>query len=155
MTSGRALTLERVYTVDDWYDGARSGAADYEGRPHAYRSLHLDFETWNPDEDRFELTPLSDEILSWMLERDALFRRWDAERQAGRTAPGAEEPPALPADRARYAELERLIAGAIERAGSRVVVRGVFEYGPQYGPIRAAVRWTPLEGSASGQGGRG
>jgi hypothetical protein len=143
-------TLECVYTVDDWYDGAREGAADYGGHPHAYRSLYIDFDEWNPDEDRFELTPIPTSVLSWFLERAQLFRRWDAERKAGRIASPAEDAtPALPDDCPRYEELGRLIAEALENAGSRFTAHGVLEYGPQYGPSRAAVRWQPSPFSAN------
>ena len=51
---------EPVHTVDEYYDGPRIGTADYGGRVHAYRSLYLDSATWDADEDRFELTLLSD-----------------------------------------------------------------------------------------------
>ena len=50
--------FEPVESVDDYYDGPRAGIANFRGQPHAYRSLYLDSSEWNPDEDRFELTPL-------------------------------------------------------------------------------------------------
>ena len=56
--------VEPVHDVDDYYDGPRGGVADYRGRPHRFRSLYLDSEIWNSDEDRFELTPLEDGVPS-------------------------------------------------------------------------------------------
>jgi hypothetical protein len=66
LAAKRSLTVafERVHTVDDWYDGARGGAADYHRQPHAYRSLYLDSGTWDPDEDRFELREINAEVLA-------------------------------------------------------------------------------------------
>lgn len=50
--------FERVYTVHDYWDGPRSGFADFGGVPHAYRSLWLDdLDEWDPD--RFELSPIA------------------------------------------------------------------------------------------------
>ena len=139
-------SLERVYTIDDWYDGARQGVADYRGRPHAYRSLYLDSATWDPDEDRFELVPASDEMRDLMIERDALFQRWEAAFREGRTPqPGENDLPVLPEDRTRYVKLQERIAAALECAGPRFVVRGRFEYGAEHGPARASVRWRPLD----------
>ena len=50
--------FETVHSVDEYYDGPRTGVADHEGVPHAYRSVYLDSTEWDPDEDRFELTPV-------------------------------------------------------------------------------------------------
>jgi len=69
--------VDVVHTVHDWYDGPRSGATQYQGSSYWYRSIYLDSEHWNEDEDRFELVPLSEEALSWELERDGIFHRWD------------------------------------------------------------------------------
>ena len=57
---------ETIYVIEDWYDGPRSGFADYRQQPHFYRSLHLDGDNhshYDPDEDRFELTPVSAQVL--------------------------------------------------------------------------------------------
>ena len=133
--------FEQVYTINDWYDGPRTGAADYGGVPHVYRSLYLNGETWNSDEDRFELTPITSEVLGWMLEANRLNREWHSARRAG-TAPAwtSGEPCVPPEDRERYLELEAKIAGALERhAGPRVLAHGEFEPGGR------GVRWKPVE----------
>ena len=136
-----APPFEQVYTIDDWYDGPRGGAADYGGVPHVYRSLYLDGDQWNPDEDRFELTPISAEVLSWIIEADELNRRWQDAERAG-TAPSCQhgESRVLPGDRNHYLELEVKIAGALERhPGPRVAVHGEFQPGGD------RVRWRPVE----------
>ena len=75
--------FERLYAIRDWYDGPRDGAADYCGTPHRFRSLYLDNEQWDPDEDRFELTPLPEQALLWMVEAYELWQRYLAALRAG------------------------------------------------------------------------
>ena len=144
--------FERVHTVMDFYDGPRSGFADFDGVPHAYRSIwREDLDDWDP-EDRFELSPVSNETLSLALEDWAIWRRWEEAFYAGET-PHATHP-ALPDDRARHAELAPLIERALEidQARRRVAV-GVFRTrdGARGGvgiPTSRAtleVQWRPVE----------
>jgi hypothetical protein len=72
-----------VHTIDDWYDGPRAGAADYDGRSYWYRSVYLDTPEYNHEEDRFELTPMTPEALGWELERKHIFDRWESARRLG------------------------------------------------------------------------
>lgn len=132
-------TLEAVHTVDDWYDGPRAGAADFRGAPHWYRSVYLDTEEWDPDEDRFELTPLTAEAHGWVLELADIFKRWEAQRQAGQvTWDGDDETfGAFPEERDRAEELNRLIEDYLARTPPAVLVRGAFEPG--------FVRWQLLQ----------
>src|SRR5688572_206277 len=77
--------FERVYTVMDFYDGPRSGFADFGGAPHAYRSIwREDLDDWDPD-DRFELSPVAGETLALALEDWAIWRRWEEAFYAGET----------------------------------------------------------------------
>ena len=64
----------KVLTITDWYDGPRSGATDFDGKPYWYRSVYLDSEEWNHDEDRFEPTPMPAEVLGWELELKDIFK---------------------------------------------------------------------------------
>jgi hypothetical protein len=123
---------DRVHTVCEWYDGPRTGAADYGGAKYWYRSLYLDNEKWNPDEDRFELTPLTPEAFNWEIERQAIFRRWDAARQAGTIVwrDGDEESfGAFPDEMARYRALNRSIEAYLADHPARLLVRGSFQPG--------------------------
>jgi hypothetical protein len=122
---------ERVYTVRDWYDGPRTGVADFRGAPHHYRSLYLDSDVWNPDEDRFELVPVTRSVLEIALEEAAIFHRWDAARQSGAMTEAAEisetEFGALPEEQARYAELQAALAPYQEPGHPHAfVMRGTF-----------------------------
>lgn len=143
-------TPEAVHSVDDWYDGPRSGAADYRGVPHWYRSLYLDDKEWNPDEDRFELTSLTPEALGWETERQAIFRRWDAAREAGIVVwrEGDEETfGALPGEMDRFRHLTLCIEAYLVNHAATLLVRG------RFGPGCHEVRWTFLRGIGdTGQG---
>lgn len=126
-------TLDVVYTVDDWYDGPRAGAADYQGAPHWYRSVYLDTDTWNPDEDRFELTPLTARVLAWARKRSGIFHRWEDARRAGAVDWDGDEATfgAFPEEMDRYRELNRRIEGYVARHRPVALARGTFQPGCQ------------------------
>lgn len=124
---------ELPFTIDDWYDGPRSGFAQYNGAPHHYRSLYLDYDDWDADEDRFELVRVSAAVLDAAVEASTIFDRWDAVRQAAGNRvpdPPASEFGALPEERQRYAALRAVIA-PYEVAGhpGGFIVRGKFDLG--------------------------
>jgi hypothetical protein len=123
-------TLDVVHTVRDWYDGPRSGSAQYQDAPYWYRSVYLDADEWNEEEDRFELTPLSEEALAWDRERSEIFRRWDALRTEADRRHSPVDPEtfgALPEDRVRYAELNGRLEDFLRHHPPTVLARGTFE----------------------------
>ena len=116
---------ERVYTVMDFYDGPRVGFADFEGQPHAYRSVwRHELDDWDPDQ-RFELSPITAELLALALEDWAIWRRWEEAFYAGETP--QSEHPALPADRPRHEVLAPIIAQGLDiDLAARRVAKGEF-----------------------------
>jgi hypothetical protein len=131
---------EPVHTVDDWYDGPRGGVADHGGRPHHYRSLYLDNERWNADEDRFELTPVSADAVGWTQECGNILRRYYAAYHAGTAPDDPDDERVLPEDRARRDELEQKFSAELTANKYRTfVVRGEFELGCK------RVKWRPVE----------
>ena len=126
--------FEEVYTIDDWYDGPRTGFAQYRGMPHHYRSLYLDFDEWESDEDRFELIPVTADVLASALEASEIFDRWSEARKRGEVAWSSGDPlsefGALAEDRDRYATARSVIVPYAE-PGHRAAftVRGRFELG--------------------------
>jgi hypothetical protein len=128
------------HTIDDWYDGARDGAATFQGAPCRYRSVYLDTPSWDPDEDRFELTPISADLLGAMVDADRLWRRWDDARRAGTLPPdaGAEETRVLPENREPYEALAARIEAELAALKPTVLARGEFDY------QNGRVRWTPI-----------
>lgn len=130
-----------VYTIEDWYDGPRDGYTNYRQKPHFYRSLHLDNDVYDPDEDRFELTPVSERVIEWALARHTLWRKWSEAYRLG-------NPPEiafgfvriLPEDLPRYRELCALIEkDKQERAALSFNMRGQFVLSEMQ------VQWSDLE----------
>lgn len=127
------LLFERVYTIDEWDEGPRSGVANFAGAPHYFRSV-------GESRERFELTPLSRELFEWILEADALFHRWHPgpHTRSGRSFDGARV--VAGAERARYETLQGDIAAALQALRPVAVVRGDFDFDPD------RVRWSPVDG---------
>lgn len=50
--------FEPVHAVEDYYDGPRTGVAEYHGVRYKFRSVAWPGgENWDSDDDRFELSP--------------------------------------------------------------------------------------------------
>ena len=103
---------------------------------HWYRSVYLDTESWNPDEDRFELTPMTSEAFGWELERTKLFERWDSARKSGAVMWNNGDDDsfgALPEDRSQYRELNDLMDTYLGETPPLHLARGNF--GPTAGCV--------------------
>jgi hypothetical protein len=75
------LTFEPVHTVWDYFDGPRTGLADYRGRPHHFV---CNFDTASDDySDLFTLAPVDDETFALALKAWAIWREWEASFHAG------------------------------------------------------------------------
>lgn len=134
---------EPVHTMDDWYDGPRGGVADYGGSPHYYRSVYLDTPKWDPDEDRFELTPLSQAAFVIALELQTIFERWREAYKAGTAPHDPDDERVLPGDRSRRDELDLIfVATRAANANQVVLVHGEFELGCERVRWRAVTRPT-------------
>ena len=121
------MAFERVYTVDEYYDGPRSGIANYCGQPYHYAS------EWDDEGDNyvstFVLTPISDEAVTFAVEQWDIWRAWELAYHRGEVAQSTH--PASPGQNARNAELERIIKGFVENSsGPRRRARGTFRATP-------------------------
>lgn len=143
--------FERVYTVFDYYDSPRVGFADFDGAPHVYRSIFReDLDDWDP-EGRFELSPVSPELLALALEDWAIWLHWADAYSANQTS--LETHPALPADRARHEEIRPAFERSMEiDPAQRRVAVGEFRRrggvpGRRTPPHLEVweVQWTPAE----------
>jgi len=137
---------EVVHVVEDWYDGPRAGYADYHQKPHFYRSLHLDIDSghdYNPDEDRFELTPVPEQVVEWAIASHQLWLKWDEARRAGTIGQWPDGGVCiLPEDRARDQQLRDMIEQhSAKQSMTSFIVRGEFDAG--FGGGR--VRWQELD----------
>lgn len=94
------------------------------------------------NEDRFELTSITDEVLKWMIERDGIFQRWDSARKAGTISwkPGDDETSygALPDEMDRCRDLNLKIETFLKETMPAHFVYGDFEI---ESPVRTRVRW--------------
>jgi hypothetical protein len=92
-------TWDKVHTVHDFFDRPRSGVADLDGAPHAYKCC------WNDAADDwdeiFSLAPVNATDMAAVIEQWAIWRRWRTAHDAG-TLTSEDRHPALAADRARY-----------------------------------------------------
>ena len=109
MASGMAF--ERVYTVDDYYDGPRSGIAEYRGQPHHYNC------EWNEAKgdyaETFMLTPIDQETLALAMEQWAIWRQWEGAFHRGEVPQSTH--PGIAGASPRYAELETTLTARISR----------------------------------------
>ncbi|WP_157369814.1 hypothetical protein [Zavarzinella formosa] len=129
-----------VHTIDDWYDGSRGGVADYFGVSHYYRSIYLDTPTWNPDEDRFELTLLPTVAFEAALELQAIWEKWHQAYKAGTAPEDPDDERVLPEDKTKNAELTQILAAGRESGKDRIIlVRGEFKLGCKH------VCWRKME----------
>ena len=99
--------FEIVYTLTDWYDGPRRGIANYNDNPHLFESEWQDGEDLNAD--TFLLMPIDADTFSLALEDWSIWRRWETAFHQG--GADRETHPALPEDRRRHEELDRLLQG--------------------------------------------
>jgi hypothetical protein len=113
-----------VHVVTGYYDGVLDGIADYQGRPHRFQIGSID----GVADDRYELTPLSEQAFAAAMETWEIWRRWEAAYRAGGVPDFEVKPfPALPADRARQQELEGIVSAALTAAKAKAFrARGDF-----------------------------
>jgi hypothetical protein len=102
------IVVDLVYTFD-WYDGPRSGVADYDGLPHYYESQWADID--HIDEDWYRLSPIPQEVFELELERERLWAKYAEASAIGIVGP--EHHPFLPDDRPRGEELLQLLETAL------------------------------------------
>jgi hypothetical protein len=146
--------FESVHTVNEFYDGPRLGVADFDGSPHVYRSLWLDSDDSNHEEE-FELAPISPDAFAAVIEDWEIWRRFERAFYTGEVQWSGEESDwgALPAEGLRHSELQPAVAAALVIDESRRrVVRGEFRaQGPRppdhrVGMMRTLeVRWVPVD----------
>lgn len=97
---------ETVYTITDWYDGARGGIADLNGKPHHYENH------WNESESYWSevyfLQLLDDETFALAMEYWEIWLRWELAFKEGKTTQATH--PALPEDKPRHEHLKKILA---------------------------------------------
>ena len=124
---------EIVHTITNWYDGARGGVADLNGKPHYYECQFDDAtDDWSAI---YFLEPLDRETLVLALEDWQIWLRWNSAFKEHKAT--IETHPALPADRERHDELSRLLADSLVIGSGHIKATGDFKYGEP-----TLVKWT-------------
>jgi hypothetical protein len=141
------MAFERVYTVWDYYDGPRTGIADYCGQPHHYRCEWNDAK--NDYANTFVLTPVDQETFNLAMEQWAIWRDWENAFHRGEVAQSTHS--GLAKTKTRYTELEATLTARIssEPAPSKRA-RAVFQTPDQANLPPGVIReeeaeWTVLE----------
>lgn len=75
------MSFEKVHVVWDYYDGVRSGIADFGGAPHYFASLFDD--RADAYSDRFQLFPVDADFIALALRQWTIFRAWEARFHRG------------------------------------------------------------------------
>jgi hypothetical protein len=127
---------ERVYTVNDFYDGPRLGVANLRGKPHIYEAEFG--EALDDYTGSFWLRENDQHLLTLVLEDCEVWLRWQQAYKQGSAT--IESHPALPDDRARHDEIARFIGDQLTvKAGSPVLKLASFRGGV---PNDLEVAWT-------------
>jgi hypothetical protein len=136
------MKVDRVFTINDYYDGPRLGIAEVSGIPHIYEA-EFDHSTEEYG-DTYFLSPVEKELLALVIEDWEIWCRWDNARKRGEAT--NETHPALPYERPRHEELKRLIGGRLKsNPTNRKRYRGVFSTPPEcQGTWKGTVvQWEP------------
>jgi len=101
---------ELVHTITDFYDGPRSGVADFQNKPCFYQCVFDESaDDWSA---KFQISPIDSETFQLALEDWAIWRRWEKAYYAGQTT--LKTHPALPEDRQRFEELRPILTGKLK-----------------------------------------
>jgi hypothetical protein len=123
------MPFERVYTVHDYFDGPRSGVADYLGRPYHYACEWDDIA--DDYAETFALIEIDDSTLSLVLEQWDIWRRWEFAFHRGEVS--RETHPGLSGNPPRYAELKAAIKARIDSATVKPTrARAEFRVNPEW-----------------------
>jgi hypothetical protein len=115
--------MEQVHAVWDYYDGPRSGVADYRNLPHYFE---CGWDAGNSNfGDVFALTTLDEETFSVACEQWEIWRKWELAFHDGRVP--LESHPGHGGIDARYDELETILNSRISLIGGpRTFARASF-----------------------------
>ena len=121
------MAWDRVYTVNDYYDGPRLGIADVDGVPNVYEA-EFDHSTEEYG-DTFFVSPVDEGLLALVLEDWEIWLRWNSAFKRGEVT--VKSHPALPEDRQRHEVLKIVIGDRlrVDRAQAKYM-RARFETSP-------------------------
>jgi hypothetical protein len=130
------MAWDRVYTINDYYDGPRLGIADVDGVPHIYEA-EFDHST-DAYGDTYFVSPVDEGLLSLVLESWEIWLRWQSAFKQGEAS--IKSHPALPDDRERHDALKIVIGDRLraDRTNAKYV-KARFKTSPETG--ETVVEW--------------
>ena len=118
------MRKEKVYTIEDYYDGPRGGIANFNGKPHVYECLFDDLD--DEYSNGFKLMEISEETLQIALKSWNLWIKWDDKQN--KTKEEMDSHPVLPEDRELYDKLSAEIKKRLKIDDDKsLVADGTFE----------------------------
>jgi hypothetical protein len=114
-----STTWDRIYTINDYYDGPERGVADLQGTPRIYQKLF----SKEDDEytNRFLLSKIDLELLALVMENWNIWLRWNAAYRQGKV--NVKTHPALPEERQRHEEQSLMIGDRFKPDPETAVVK--------------------------------
>ncbi|QHT65576.1 hypothetical protein GXP67_02310 [Rhodocytophaga rosea] len=100
---------EKVYSYV-WYDGVRSGVADFNGQPYYFESQWEDLNNLGPDS--FKLSPISKDLLSIVIEDWRLWKKLEQAYKQGLVSQHTH--PFLQADALEGKKLDQLLKDGLK-----------------------------------------
>lgn len=102
---GLGWKIDLIYTITDWYDGAREGIASFNGEPHYYK-CEWD-EGQNNYAETYQLQKIDDETFMLVIEDWNIWLEWEKAFNKGETT--QETHPTLPKDKDRHKILQKIL----------------------------------------------
>lgn len=138
-----------ILTINDYYDGPKEGIATFKGKPHQY--LFLDEEAIDEDNwlELFELKPLDAATFELAMESWQIWLRWEKAFYSKETT--LDTHPALPEERQRYEEIEKILKSKLQMNEEAIKVYGTFEIvknkeeNASWSTARYRAKWTPIK----------
>ena len=110
---------ELVFTVDEYYDGPRTGVANFQGEPHFYDCI---FDQKRDDySNLFQLTPIDQRTFELALAAWEIWRKWEAAYQQGKVKWGSH--PALQADTTKCRKMTKMLERLLKTDPKRSITR--------------------------------
>jgi hypothetical protein len=132
---------EPILTVHDYYDGPRSGIAQYRGQAHAYKCKWDEaLDDWGRE---YLLSPIDPNQLAAVCEDWQIWRRYQTQHANG-TLQVDDQHPALAADWPRHAQLMEIVTQALE-VSSIGAIRAIPDFRAAMGSVDdLEARWRTL-----------
>jgi hypothetical protein len=119
------MNMDRVLTVNEYYDGPRLGIAEFHGVPQIYEAEY----DHSAEEygDTYFLSPVDSELLALILEDWQIWLRWDAAFKSGEVQINTH--PARPSEEHRHKVIRESIGDRLKtNPKNRTYYKAIFSF---------------------------